>query len=76
MAAAIGSAEWWGSTVDKLETFGLSALSTALNVGKPKAGGETTPGKSIATSSVQNILPYVAGGLVLIGIVVLLTKRK
>lgn len=76
MAAAIGSAEWWGTTVDKLETFGLSALSTALNVGKPVKAGETTPGTSIATSSVQGMLPYIAGGLVLVGIVVMLSKRK
>jgi hypothetical protein len=71
----IGSSNWWGAAADKLLNFGLNTLSTQLNTATPAKTALSNPSVSITTNSFQKALPWIAGGLAAVGIVVILAKR-
>lgn len=70
----IGSAEWMSSTADKLLDFGMDLLSHKTDV-DTSGGSGTKPGTSISTSMLEGKLPYILGGLAVVGIAVILWKR-
>jgi len=70
----IGSAEWMSQTADKLLDFGMDLLSHKTDV-DTSGGSGTKPGASVSTSMLEGKLPYILGGLAVVGIGIILWKR-
>jgi hypothetical protein len=74
--AKIGSSEWWTKTADKLLGVGMDVLLYKTTAGKgAKGGSETTPGQTPQTSMLEGKLPWILGGIAVIGIGIILWKR-
>jgi hypothetical protein len=71
----IGSSEWWTATADKLIGFGMDVLLNKTSTKDTGGATGTTPGKSVSTSMLEGKLPYILGGLAVVGIAVILWKR-
>ena len=76
----IGSAEWMSQTADKLLNFGMDLLlhKTGAEMSgefDTKGGSGTRPGTSVSTSMLEGKLPWILGGIAIIGIGVILWKR-
>jgi hypothetical protein len=70
----IGSAEWMSQTADRLLNFGMDLL--LHKTGPDTSGGSgTTPGLSPATSMLEGKLPWILGGIAVVGIGIILWKR-
>lgn len=74
MAAKIGSSEWWTSTADKVLGTALSVIQTKLE-GVPATGGDQAAYVSASTPSMSKYVPWVAGGLAVGAIVLIMAKR-
>jgi hypothetical protein len=70
----IGSAEWMTSAADKLLDFGMDLLSHKMDV-DTTGGSATKPGTSASTSMLEGKLPWILGGLAVVGIGIILWKR-
>jgi hypothetical protein len=70
----LGSAEWFTQSADKLLGLGMDVLRYETMKGS-SGGGETTPAQSTATSMLESKLPFILGGVALIGIGIILWKR-
>jgi hypothetical protein len=70
----IGSLEWFTQQADKLLAIGMDVLKTKLEGVDGNGGTNTTPVDSVS-SMLGNKLPYILGGIALIGIGVILWKR-
>ena len=74
--AKIGSTEWWTKTADRLLTIGGDILLYKTTAGAgSKGGSETTPGQSTSTSLLEGKLPWILGGVAVLGIGIILWKR-
>jgi hypothetical protein len=73
--ANIGSSEWWTETADKLLGMGLDVLKTALTVPKTSTASNTKTKESVTVSNFEGYLPYILGGVAVVGIVIILAKR-
>ena len=76
-AAKIGSSSWWSSQADKLIETGLSVLKYKLVGGDMSTGdhSNTDAQGSVMNSSMTDKLPWILGGLAVVGIAVILIKR-
>ena len=70
----IGSAEWMSQTADKLLNTGLDLL-LHKSAAQPRGGSEVSPGTSTSTSMLEGKLPWILGGLAVVGIAVIMIKR-
>lgn len=71
--AKIGSGEWFSELADKLIDVGISHLEYKTSIDSTTRNTTATP--TTMTSGLQQKLPYILGGLALVGIVVILAKR-
>lgn len=74
MAGNIGSSEWWTKTADQVLGTGLAVLKTKLE-GIPSTGGDQAAYVSASTSSMSRYVPWIAGGLAVGAIVLIMAKR-
>ena len=70
----IGSAEWMSQTADRLLNFGMDLL-LHKTTDKTSGGSGTTPGQSPTSGLLEGKLPWILGGLAVIGIGIILWKR-
>jgi hypothetical protein len=70
----LGSAEWMTATADKLLDFGMDLLAHKMDV-DTSGGSGTKPGTSVSTSMLEGKLPWILGGLAVVGIGIMLWKR-
>ena len=74
--AKIGSSEWFTGAADKLLGLGMDILRYKTTAGAgTKGGSETTPGQSTSTSLLEGKLPWILGGVAVLGIGIILWKR-
>ena len=66
-------ADYWLEQADKLINFGLDQLIYKTSTKETKAGSTTDPVSS--SSALMGKLPYILGGVAIIGIGLLLWKR-
>ena len=76
-AAAIGSKEWWTFNADKLIDMGLGVLKYKLEGGITEPAGGSNSSNTVSTmgSSLTNMLPYILGGIAIVGIGIILVRR-
>jgi hypothetical protein len=71
--AKVGSAEWFSQSADKILDFGLDLVKGIVlkdvTEGSPESGGTSS------SSNTNSKLPYILGGVAVLGIVILLWKR-
>ena len=74
---AIGSKEWWTFCADKLIDTGLGVLKYKLEGGitEPQGGSNSSNTISTMGSNMTTMLPYVLGGIAVIGIAIILIRR-
>ena len=75
--AAIGSKEWFNFQADKLIDIGLGVLKYKLEGGmtEPQGGSNSSNTLSTSGSGMMSMLPYILGGIAVIGIAVILIRR-
>ena len=74
---AIGSKEWWTFNADKLIDTALGVLKYKLEGGITEPQGGTNSSNTVSTmgSGLTNALPYILGGIAVVGIAVILIRR-
>jgi len=71
----LGSSEWWTTAADKLLGTGLDILKTALSVPKTTTAANTKTAESVTVTNIEKMLPYILGGIAVVGIGIILWKR-
>ena len=66
--APTGSAGWWNENADKLIGIGQTVLTTIGLIPQPQTATTTKPYQSISVSNFEEMLPYILGGIAVIGI--------
>ena len=76
-AVAIGSKEWWTYNADKLIDTALGVLKSKLEGGITEPGGASNTSNTVSSmgSGLSNMLPYILGGIAVVGIAVILIRR-
>jgi hypothetical protein len=76
-ATAIGSKEWWTFNADKLIDTALGVLKYKLEGGitEPNGASNTSNTTSSFGGSLTNMLPWILGGVAVIGIGIILVRR-
>jgi hypothetical protein len=73
--AKIGSSEWFTNVADRLIGAGIDSLLHKTTTDKTGGGSGTTPGLSQDTSMLSGKLPWILGGVAVLGIGLILWKR-
>jgi len=71
----LGSSEWFTQSADKLLGLGMDILRYKTTHGQTTGGTGTTPGVSPSTSMLEGKLPWILGGVAVLGIGLILWKR-
>jgi hypothetical protein len=71
--AKIGSSEWFTQQADKLLGLGMDILKYKTTTGSTSASTQATP--TTTASTLSGKLPYILGGLAVVGIGIILWKR-
>jgi hypothetical protein len=71
----LGSSEWFTQSADKLLGLGMDIIRYKTTTGKTTGGTGTTPGVSPSTSMLEGKLPWILGGVAVLGIGLILWKR-
>ena len=69
----IGSSEWFSDQADKLINFGLDVLRYKTSTGTTSQATGTAP--TTMASGIEGKLPWILGGLAVVGIVFIMVKR-
>lgn len=70
----IGTADWFTQSADKLLAVSMDILKYKTTVGSG-GGTNTTQAESVSTSMIGGKLPYILGGIAVLGIGIILWKR-
>jgi hypothetical protein len=74
--APTGTASWWNENADKLLSVGQAILKTVgLVPGETSTAATTKTSQSVTVSNLEGYLPWILGGIAVVGIGFILWKR-